>query len=87
MAEALEQEIDRNFDFFLRHLNRYLPDHLGQFALLKNCQVIDFFGKLIEAERVGNQRFPDGIYSIQEVTDNPVDLGYMNYAIDSGVRC
>jgi hypothetical protein len=84
MLRAIETEIDRNFDFFQRNLSQFLPTDLGRFALLRNCSVVQFCGTPFEAEMAGEAQFPDGIYSIQEVTDSPVDLGFFTYAFDQG---
>ena len=77
-----EQEIDQNFDFFQRNLSRYLNDHRGQFALLRCREVIDFFDGPGEAFREGLARFPDEIFSIQEVEDRPAEMGLMSIALD-----
>jgi len=41
--------------------------------------IIDFFAKPGDANRAGVERFPDGIFSIQEVTDEPIDLGFWSH--------
>lgn len=79
MAHTQAQEVDRNYDFFVRHLREYLVEHHGQYALLKNARLIDFFMKPGEAYREGLSRFPDAIFSIQEVTDEPIDLGFFSH--------
>ena len=83
MERALEMEIESNFDFFLRRVGSYLPEKKGQFALLRNADVVSFHTTVSAAEMAGAQRFGDGIYSIQEVTDEPVDLGFFSYAVNS----
>ncbi|MDO6416026.1 hypothetical protein Q4F19_16670 [Sphingomonas sp. BIUV-7] len=72
-------EVDRNYDAFVRNLSMYLQDHRGAFALMKNANVIGFYGKPGDAFREGAARFPDGIFSIQEVTDEPIDLGFLSH--------
>jgi len=84
MLEQIEREIERNFDFFQRNLSAYLPARSGQFALLHDCDCKGFFPTAIDAEREGDRQFPDQVYSIQEVTDAPVDLGFFTYAFDQG---
>lgn len=79
--QALSREVERNFDFFQRNLGTFLQDYAGKFALLRHSAVVDFFDKPGEANLVGAGKFDDGIYSIQQVTDEPVDLGlYSNAA-------
>ena len=38
-----------------------------------------FYAKSIEAYRAGLERFPDRVFSIQEVTDEPIDLGFFSH--------
>jgi len=82
MAMTLEAEIDRNFDYFQRHLSSFVANHRGQFALLRDANVVDFLDSIIDAERKGTNHFPDGRFSIQEVTDQPADLGFFTHAFD-----
>lgn len=80
MTHALQaREVDRNYDFFVRHLAEYLGNHRGHYALLKNQQLIEFFPKPGEAYSEGLKRFPDAVFSIQEVTDEPIDLGFFSH--------
>lgn len=84
MADTLEREIDSNFDAFIRQLRDILTEHAGKFALMRNRSIDGFFHSPADAEREGYWKYPDGIFSVQEVTDEPVDLGFFNYAIDQG---
>ena len=84
MLQAIEAEIERNFDFFQRNLSKFLPLERGRFALLRDCNVVMFYKTPFEAETAGEKQFPDGVYSIQEVTESPVDLGFFTYAFDQG---
>lgn len=83
MAHAIEVEIDRNFDFFMRNVSDFIERHRGQFALLRHSSVVGFHNSVKEAEETGVDRFSDGIFSIQEVSDDPVDLGFYTYAADN----
>lgn len=73
--ESLEQEIARNFDYFQRTLSEHLRAHAGRFALIKRQRVHGYFASPGEADREGWSRFGDGIYSIQQITPEPVELG------------
>lgn len=79
-AISQAQEVDRNFDFFQRNLALFLKDHAGDYALLKSCVVAGFFPTPGEAYMAGRSKFADGIFSIQEVTDEPIDLGFFSHA-------
>lgn len=74
----LRSEVDANFDYFERNLTSFLRDHSGQYALLRSCKLIDFFDKATEAYTEGTTRFPDKLFSIQQVNDEPVDLGFFS---------
>lgn len=78
MALARKDEIDRNYDFFQRNLRGYLKEHAGEFALLKNAELVAFFKGPGEAYRAGLARFADEIFSIQEVRSEPIHLGHMS---------
>lgn len=77
--ERQRLEVDRNYDAFVRILSEILPAHRDQLALMRDGKVVDFFEKPGEAYRSGLLRFPDGIFSIQEVTDEPIDLGFWSH--------
>ena len=74
---TIQEEVDRNYDFFKRELPRLMMGHLGQFALLKDAEVIDFFDSFNDAEKYADLRYPDGMYSIQKVENVVVKLGIL----------
>ena len=79
MNEQLSFEINANYDFFARNLGNFLAEHSGQYALLKNRHVVGFFDEPGSAYRHGKENFSDGLFSIQEVTEEPVDLGFFSH--------
>lgn len=84
MLAAIDREIDRNFDALQRKLSQYLPLHEGSFALMRDEAVVAFYKSLVEAERAGTTGYGDGVFSIQQITSEPVDLGFFTYAFDHG---
>lgn len=72
-------EVQRNYDAFQRVVRDLMVEHLNQFALMRHATVVDFFAKPGDAYRAGLARFEDGIFSIQEVTDEPIDLGLFSH--------
>lgn len=81
MSDTLSAEVDRNYDFFQRNLARYLGEHAGEYALLKSETVVDFFDGPGDAYREGLRRFSDGLFSIQPVNDEPMELGWASVGI------
>lgn len=72
-------EVDRNYDVFARALGEIIPEHRGQFALMRDGKIVAYFDKPGDAYREGASRFGDMIFSIQEVTDEPIDLGFWSH--------
>ena len=63
-----------------RNLAHYLPDHADEYALLRDETLVGFFKEVRDASDTGHRLFADGIYSIQEVTADPIDLGIFSHA-------
>lgn len=53
---------------------------------MREGEIVAFFKSVGAANREGMARYPDQIFSIQEVTDEPIDLGFWTYAIASQSR-
>jgi hypothetical protein len=81
--ERQKLEVDRNYDAFVRSLSTILNEHRGEYALMRHGKIVDYFDRPGAANVAGCERFKDGLYSIQEVTDEPIDLGFWsNVAAD-----
>ncbi len=77
--DAQRHEVDANYDYFVRRLGSLLPEHLGQYALLKSRAIVDFFEKPGDAYRFGVRQYGPQGFSIQEVTEEPIDLGFFSH--------
>jgi hypothetical protein len=75
-SQRQREEIDRNYEAFMAMLPSLLDEHRDQEALMRNGRIVGYFDKAVDAYQAGVERFPDGIFSVQEVTDEPVHLGY-----------
>lgn len=64
-------EAKENEKYFLTQLDSLLPDHEGQAVLIHNQEFIEFYDEFMDAFYVGYARYPDGMYSVQEVTKTP----------------
>jgi hypothetical protein len=78
-VERQQREVDRNYDAFMRILGSILQDLRDQLALMREARIVGYFATPREALRAATERFPDGIFSIQEVTDEPIDLGFWSH--------
>lgn len=74
-------QIERNYEVFLAQLPKLLPSHGGQFALMRNGEIVDFFDTAMDAYTVGKKEFGLGGFSIQEIVDRVIDLGYFSHAL------
>ena len=72
--QAIAAEVDRNYDYFQRHMAEFVTREFGRYALLRGRQVVGFFDSADDAEERGEQ-FGDGLYSIQLVDPAPINLG------------
>ena len=87
MTSIREREIDQNYQFFVGHVGKLLPQHEGRYALLRHASFVEAYTSVLEAINQGHSRFGDGVFSVQEVTDKPLDLGFFSHAnSEGGVR-
>lgn len=75
----LQQEVEANYAAFQRVLRQIIGTHRNEYALMRDEAIIGYFSKPGDAYRAGVERFPDERFSIQEVTDEPIDLGFFSH--------
>jgi len=61
-------DLDRERQVFERHLNEWRKAHLGEFVLIKNDEVIDFYPTLDDAFNVGLSRYGVEPFFVQQIT-------------------
>lgn len=67
--------IDANFHAFQNMLAAIIVTHRDNYALMRDREIVGYFAPVGDAYRSGAAKYPDGIFSIQEVTDQPIELG------------
>lgn len=77
-----QQEVDRNYSAFKAKQPKLLPSHRGKFALMHDAQVEAFFDTFRDAFTSGRKLHSDGMFSVQEVSESPIDLGFFSHAVD-----
>lgn len=70
-----DAEIDRNFERFLELLPGLVAEHAGEYVLMRDREIVEFFPSALDAQIAGNQRYADSGFSIQEVEMEPEHLG------------
>lgn len=78
-VDRQRQEVDRNYDAFTRMLGTILFEHRDELALMREGRIVGYYDTPRQALHAATDLFPDGIFSIQEVTDEPIDLGFWSH--------
>lgn len=82
MTDPLRQQIEDNYKTFQAQLPSLVSSHRGKFALMRHGQIVEFFDTARDAYVAGQKLFAtDRLFSVQEVTDTPVDLGFFSHAV------
>ncbi len=81
MASLAEKEVDANFDYFQTLLPELKQTHFEKFALLHKKKIIEFFDTARDAAKFGIVKFGKGNFSVQQVADRRVDLGYQGHVL------
>jgi hypothetical protein len=85
MVVSREVEIRQNYSFFRSVVASFMADHAGEFALIQNCKIVEFYRTAGEAVADGSRRFGEVPFSVQRVINRPIDLGFLSHAADNGI--
>lgn len=78
---ASEEQLSKNYEAFQRQLPDLIPLHGGKFVLMHDGEIVEMFDTARDAYVSGNKLFPDKEFSIQEIANVPVNLGYLSHAL------
>lgn len=81
MSDGRRDQIEKNYLEFEKMLPDLIRTHAGKFALMKDGKIVTFFDTARDALVAGEKLYPDRLFSIQEVTRAPVDLGFYSHAL------
>ena len=81
MNKKIQKEVDENYSFFKRHKNKIASEHADKFVLIRNQEFIDFYSTKEDGMTAGRSQYKDGLFSVQKVSDDIVDLGSISYAL------
>lgn len=79
--KTLQQAVDQNYEAFKKLLPDLMRTESGRYALMRNGETIEFFDSPRDAMIYAQKSYPDGLFSIQQVSDKVVDLGYFSHAM------
>lgn len=77
-----DEELDRNYDAFKAKLPELLREHRNCFAVVRKAVVTGVYDTMKDAYQAGWRKFQDDLFSVQEITDEIVDLGYFSHVDD-----
>ena len=76
---ATTQEVERNYEAFRELLPELVKTHPGQCALLRRGKLVEVFPTSRDARWIGRERFPDGDFSVQPITERDLDFGWYSH--------
>lgn len=76
-------EVRANYEAFRSKLPELLEGHAGKFAVIRHREIVDFFDTMADAARFATKMYPDRLYSVQEVTERQIELGFYSIALDN----
>lgn len=68
--------VQENYNSFQKLLPELMRDHDGRYALMRHGEVCAFFDTARDAVTAASKLFSDDDYSVQCVTQQPINLGY-----------
>jgi hypothetical protein len=77
-----EEQVKFNYEAFKKLLPSLLKD-ANKYALMRDGEVIAIYDTMPDAVTTAQKLFPDGRWSIQKITDQPINLGYRSRAVPS----
>ena len=81
MSEQKQTQVDINYQAFEKKLPELIVTHRGKFALMRDGEIIEFFDTARDAYVAGQKILSDSVFSIQEIVETPIDLGFFSYAV------
>ncbi len=77
-----QRQVDLNYEAFEKKLPDLIMAYRGKFALMRDGEIVEFFDTARDAVLAGQKLFEkDGLFSVQEIIETPIDLGFFSYAI------
>ena len=76
-----QEQVDRNYDVFVSKLPEIIQTHRNKYALMKDGEIIGFYSTLEDAYVTARRFYAGQPFSVQRVTDTPVDLGFFSHAV------
>ena len=80
-TDSWQRELEENYKAFEKLMPNFRAQDNGKFVLMRNGKQVNIFDSAKDAVIFAEAQFPDGMYSVQQVTSKVVDLGYFSHAV------
>jgi hypothetical protein len=78
ITEEKRSALERNFYAFMQLLPQLLQDHEGQFALMRDGNVVAYHTSSRAALLAGRRQFSDDLFSVQQIRRTEADFGWFS---------
>jgi len=78
IAAEKQRVVDENYKAFKSMLPELLKSKAGKFVVMRDKMTVEFFDTFRDAMVHGTKTYEDGLFSVQEVTDKALDLGWFS---------
>lgn len=75
-----QEQAKSNYDAFKKMLPDLLKDE-NKYALLRDQELIAVYDTMADAVTTAEKMYEDGRWSIQKITERPINLGYRSRAL------
>tara|TARA_Y100000294_G_C8330690_1_gene246585 strand:- start:258 stop:560 length:303 start_codon:yes stop_codon:yes gene_type:complete len=79
--KAKQKAVDENYEAFKKMLPGLLDEQEGKFVVLRDREMVASFDTVSDAVVFASRTYEDGLFSIQQVKKEAVDLGYFSHAM------
>ena len=79
---AIQAEVNKNYEAFQKLLPGLTEEHNGKFALMRGEKVVNIFDSVHDAVVFAKEKYDDDLFSVQEITERIVDMGFFSHAIN-----
>ena len=76
--------LEKNFQAMSEKMDQYMSIYANKYALMRDGKVVEFYSSWEDAFKTGSLLYNDDLFSVQQVTKTPVDLGFFSHAVHSG---
>ena len=77
-------EVDRNYEAFVKILPTLMAEHPNKYALMRGGEVMGLYSTLEDVYTTAGRFLKGEQFSVQKVTNIPVDLGFFSHAVHIG---